>query len=119
MLNSSIHWEVGCLTDIGVNVMRLSLKKSFAAFVLSSALVGAAAPAFADSYYQGLDPNNPPGTQNQVRMPTSRNLPPSSVDPTATGSIDGGRMMSPNGTYQERFDPGEGDYYRGIVPPKP
>ncbi len=57
MLNSSIHWEVGCLTDIGVNAMRVSLKTSFAAFVLSSALVGAAVPAFADSYYQGLDPN--------------------------------------------------------------
>ena len=97
--------------------MRVSLRTSFAAFVLSSALVGAAAPAFADSYYQGIDPNNPPGTQNQIRM-MPRN--PSAVDRTTTGSIDGRRVIYPNGaTYQERYDTGEGDYYRGIVPPKP
>ncbi|MDX0755802.1 hypothetical protein GOD62_08130 [Sinorhizobium medicae] len=119
MLNSSIHWEVGCLTDIGVNAMRVFLKTSFAAFALSSALVGAAAPAFADSYYQGLDPNNPPGTQNQERMSPMRSMPSTSVDPTATGSIDDGRIMSPSGTYHERYQTGEGDYYRGITPPKP
>ncbi|WP_081158316.1 hypothetical protein [Ensifer aridi] len=96
--------------------MRVSLKTSFAAFVLSSAVAGVAVPAFADTYYQGLDPHNPPGTQNQVRM-RPQNPNPSFVDPTATGSIDGRRAINPSGTYQERYETGEGDYYRGIIPP--
>ncbi|MDK1386998.1 hypothetical protein ILFOPFJJ_01385 [Ensifer psoraleae] len=101
--------------------MKVSLKTSLVAFALSS-VVGAAAPAFADSYYQGIDPHNPPGTQNQVRstvIPQNRGV-PGTVDEMPTGSIDNGRVIYPNtGTYQERYDPGEGDYYRGIVPPKP
>ncbi|MDK1490310.1 hypothetical protein QN219_09580 [Sinorhizobium sp. 7-81] len=106
--------------------MKVSLKTSLVAFALSS-VVGAAAPAFADSYYQGIDPNNPPGTLNQMRttaMPQSPapvdEMPTGSIDRAPTGSIDNGRVIYPNtGTYQERYDPGEGDYYRGIVPPKP
>ncbi|HXV30736.1 MAG TPA: hypothetical protein VD840_10430 [Sinorhizobium sp.] len=98
--------------------MRASLKTSFFAFALSSALAGVAAPAFADSYYSGIDPHNPPGTQSRGQMlfPRLTSPTPSDVDPTATGSIDG-QQVTPSGTYQQRYDAGEGDYYRGIVPP--
>ncbi|MBB4185539.1 hypothetical protein [Sinorhizobium terangae] len=102
--------------------MKVSLKTSVVAFALSSVL-GGAAPALADSYYPGIDPNNPPGTQNQVRataMPQNR---PAAVDEMPTGSIDrNGRIIYPNSggsTLQPRYQTGEGDYYRGIVPPTP
>ncbi|WEX76321.1 hypothetical protein PYH37_004619 [Sinorhizobium numidicum] len=98
--------------------MRVSLKTSFAAFVLSSALVGAAAPAFADTYYQGIDPHNPPGRQNRVEVQTPRRA-PANVDVMPTGSIDGQRPSSTGMTYRERYQSGEGNYYRGIVPPTP
>lgn len=45
--------------------MKVSFRTSLAAFALSSALAGVAVPAFADSYYPGIDPHNPPGTQNR------------------------------------------------------
>ncbi|MDK1378316.1 MULTISPECIES: hypothetical protein [unclassified Sinorhizobium] len=101
--------------------MKVSLKTSVVAFALSSVL-GAAAPAFADSYYQGIDPNNPPGTQNQVRAPVMQSRgAPATVDEMPTGSIDNGRVIYPNSgsSYQPRYNGGDGDYYRGIVPPTP
>lgn len=100
--------------------MRVSLRTSFAAFVLSSALAGVAAPAFADSYYQGIDPHNPPGTQNTTRTLMPRTVAPSNVDVMPTGSIDGQRVSPTGGaTYRERYQAGEGEYYRGIIPPTP
>lgn len=98
--------------------MRASLKTSFAAFVLSSVLAGAAAPAFADSYYPGIDPHNRPGTRTQGQMLLPLATSPSRVDVMPTGSI-GSSGVSPVGTYQERYNTGEGEYYRGIVPPTP
>jgi hypothetical protein len=98
--------------------MRVSLKTSFTAFVLSSALAGAAVPALADSYYPGIDTNNPPGTQRQGQPLLPRLTSPPNVDVMPTGSIDGQRV-SPEGSYQERYNSGEGEYYRGIVPPTP
>ncbi len=98
--------------------MRVSLRRSFAAFVLSTALAGVAAPAFADSYYQGIDPNNPPGTQTRSQVLMPRSAAPSNVDVMPTGSIDGQRVYPVgSGTYRERYNAGEGEYYRGIVPP--
>ncbi|WP_331371602.1 hypothetical protein [Sinorhizobium chiapasense] len=101
--------------------MKVSLKTSVVAFALSSVL-GAAAPAFADSYYQGIDPNNPPGTQNQRRaavLPQNVGT-PATVDQTPTGSIDNGRVLYPSGgSYQQRYQTGEGEYYRGIIAPTP
>ncbi|MCA1407901.1 hypothetical protein I6F26_11255 [Ensifer sp. IC3342] len=103
--------------------MKVSLKTSVVAFALSSVL-GAAAPALADSYYPGIDPNNPPGTQNQVRataVPRSQGA-PATVDEMPTGSIDrNGQVIYPSGgsSLQPRYQTGEGDYYRGIVPPTP
>ncbi|OAP38412.1 hypothetical protein AU381_22850 [Sinorhizobium glycinis] len=100
--------------------MRFSLRTSFAAFVLSSALAGVAAPAYADSYYQGIDSNNPPGTQNRTRVLMPRSAAPSNVDVMPTGSIDGQRVFpAGRGIYRERYEAGEGQYYRGIIPPTP
>ncbi|MEY9162975.1 hypothetical protein ABIE78_001094 [Sinorhizobium fredii] len=100
--------------------MRFSLKTSFAAFALSSALASVAVPAFADSYYQGIDTNNPPGTQNRTRVLMPRRAAPSNVDVMPTGSIDGQRVYPSGGaTYRERYETGEGQYYRGIFPPTP
>lgn len=107
--------------------MRLSLKTSIPALVLSSALVGGAAPAFADGYYQGIDPHNRPVTESRPLM----SLPPVTVTPDAdvdrmptgsidrmpTGSIFDGRTIDRD-PYPE-YTPGEGQYYRGIVPPRP
>ncbi len=74
--------------------MRAILKTSFAAFALSSALAGV---ALADSYYPGIDPHHPPGTQNRGTMVVP--VAPSPyvvdrmrtrsvyVDPTPTGSV--------------------------------
>ncbi|RVJ78970.1 hypothetical protein CN167_08440 [Sinorhizobium medicae] len=67
--------------------MKVPFRTPLAAFALSSALAGVAVPAFADSYYQGIDPHNPPGTQNagsvMVPVPAS----PYYVDPAPTGSV--------------------------------
>lgn len=65
--------------------MKVSFRTSLAAFALSSALAGVAVPAFADSYYPGIDPHNPPGTQNRgaVMVPAR----PYYVDPAPTGSV--------------------------------
>lgn len=100
--------------------MKASLKTSFAAFVLSSALAGVAAPAFADSYYQGIDPHNPPGSQSQgQQLLFPRMTSPSNVDVMPTGSIDDRRVVPAGSLYRERYNGGEGEYYRGIVPPTP
>ncbi|WP_173509777.1 hypothetical protein [Sinorhizobium psoraleae] len=129
--------------------MRVSMKTSFAAIVLSSALAGVSGSAFADSYYQGIDPHNPPGTQNRGTMlvPTQRapyyvdEMPTGSiyvdpmstgsiyVDPMSTGSIyvdprSTGSVSGAPGEVRERYrneyhGPGEGDYYQGIMPPAP
>ncbi|KOF15709.1 hypothetical protein AC244_22195 [Ensifer adhaerens] len=97
--------------------MKLSLRTSLAAFVLSTALAGAAAPAFADSYYQGIDPHaiKPrPTTQSQM-MYDNR-----SVDRMPTGSIyqtAPPRVIYQNPQLQDRYQGGDGDYYQGIVAP--
>jgi len=100
--------------------MKSSLKTSFAAFILSSALAGVAAPALADSYYQGIDQNNPPGSRSQrQRVLLPRMSAPSNVDVMPTGSIDGRRVVPADRPYRERYQGGEGDYYPGIVAPRP
>ncbi|MGF6174131.1 hypothetical protein [Ensifer sp. 4252] len=98
--------------------MKMSLRNSLAALVLSTAVAGIAAPAFADSYYQGIDPHNPPGTQQRVRVaPMGTSVAP--VDRMSTGSIY--RTAPPRVIYQQpgndRYQGGDGDYYQGIVPP--
>lgn len=97
--------------------MKTSLRNSLAALVLSAAAFGIAAPAFADSYYPGIDVNNPPGTQNHMKvapMGTST----THVDRMSTGSI---YRTAPPRVYQQpandRYQGGDGDYYQGIVPP--
>ncbi|MEZ0000990.1 hypothetical protein ABIA18_002787 [Sinorhizobium fredii] len=73
--------------------MRVSPRTSFAAFVLLSALAGAAAPSFANGFYQGIDPHHPPGTQNRGSMWVPMVESPYYadrdvyVDPAPTGSI--------------------------------
>lgn len=106
--------------------MRPSLKTSIPALVLSSAFLGGAAPTLADSYYQGVDPHNPPGAQSQPLMslppvtvtPNERvdRMPTGSIDVMPTGSIFDGRTIDRD-PYPE-YTPGEGQYYRGIVPPR-
>ncbi|WP_457583773.1 hypothetical protein [Ensifer canadensis] len=102
--------------------MKMSLRNSLAALVLSTAVAGIAAPAFADSYYQGIDANNPPGTQHRVRVaPMGTTVAP--VDRMSTGSIY--RTAPPRVMYPQpypqpsdnRYQGGDGDYYQGIVAP--
>ncbi|WP_018234542.1 hypothetical protein [Ensifer sp. BR816] len=125
--------------------MRVSLRASFAAFALSSILAGAAAPAFANGFYEGIDPHHPPGTQNRGSMfvpmvespyyverdvyvdpaPTGSIY----VDPAPTGSIYvepvplGIYGQSPSEIrehYENEYQGGgQGDYYQGIIPPAP
>ncbi|WEX76322.1 hypothetical protein PYH37_004620 [Sinorhizobium numidicum] len=118
--------------------MRVSLRTSFAAFVLSSAL--AAAPAFATNFYHGVDPHHPPGTQNSGSMfvpmvegpyyvdrtPTGSIYvdprPTGSiyyVDPAPTGSISSAPARDREWYRNEYQSGGEGDYYQGIMPPAP
>lgn len=127
--------------------MKVSFRTSLAAFALSSALAGVAVPAFADSYYPGIDPHNPPGTQNRgaVMVPArpyyvdpaptgSVYVDPAPtgsvyVDPAPTGSIymepaPGSRATNAPGRVREHYTneyqgPGDGDYYQGISPPAP
>ncbi|WOS61501.1 hypothetical protein [Sinorhizobium fredii] len=125
--------------------MRVSPRTSFAAFVLLSALAGAAAPSFANGFYQGIDPHHPPGTQNRgsmwvpmVESPyyADRNVyvdpaPTGSiyVDPAPTGSIYvepmpmriyGGSPSQVRERYENEYQGGgQGDYYQGIIPPAP
>ncbi|MCA1407900.1 hypothetical protein I6F26_11250 [Ensifer sp. IC3342] len=109
--------------------MRVSMRTSFAAFILSSALAGAAGSALADSYYQGIDPHNPPGTQNRgttlVPMQRAPNYVDEMrtgsiyVDPMATGSVSGAPARVREQYRNEYQGSGEGDYYQGIIPPAP
>lgn len=104
--------------------MTASLKTALAVFVLSSALAGAAAPAFAaykggykggdGEFYRGVVP---PGTQRGGQALLPRLTAPPGVDVTPTGSIDG-RIDSP-AVLEEKYKGGDGDYYRGVVPPTP
>ncbi len=97
--------------------MTTSLRNSLAALVLTTAITGIAAPAFADSYYPGIDVNNPPGTQHRV-MAAPMATHSTSVDRMSTGSI---YRTTPPRVYQQpandRYQGGDGDYYQGIVPP--
>ncbi|RDL50995.1 hypothetical protein BLJAPNOD_02123 [Ensifer sp. M14] len=97
--------------------MKTSLRNSLAVLVLSTAVAGIAAPAFADSYYQGIDAHaiKPRTTTAQPRMMYDNG----SVDRMSTGSIY--RTAPPRVIYQqpsfERYQGGDGEYYQGIVPP--
>ncbi|MCA1371364.1 hypothetical protein I6F15_29065 [Bradyrhizobium sp. BRP14] len=98
--------------------MRASLRKSFAAFVLSSALAGAAAPALADGYY--YEDGVPTDSVDVDPIPDVVY-----VDPVPTGSIYYEQMpASTLGGARERYTHeyqggGQGDYYLGITPPAP
>ncbi|OCP09439.1 MULTISPECIES: hypothetical protein [unclassified Ensifer] len=96
--------------------MTISARKLIAALSVTMVMAG---PALADSYYQGIDPNNPPGTQSHRAMPMMRQS-AAPVDTMSTGSIN--RTTTPTPVYRERqpyggYQGGDGDYYQGIVPP--
>ncbi|MEI2296468.1 hypothetical protein [Ensifer sp. MJa1] len=96
--------------------MTISVRKLIATLSVTMLMAG---PALADSYYQGIDPNNPPGTQNHRAMPMMRNS-TAPVDTMSTGSIN--RTVTPTPVYRDRqpyggYQGGDGDYYQGIVPP--
>lgn len=94
--------------------MNVSLK--ITALVLSSALAGAAAPALANGYYQGLDPHAP---QAKRHFEPTMSLPPvlvTPVDTVATGSIEPTR--EPRDESLPPYIPGEGRYYFGTLPPE-
>jgi len=128
--------------------MKVSPGTSFVAFVLSSALAGAAVPSFANGFYQGIDPHHPPGTQNRGSMWVPMVQSPSYadrtvyvdpaptgsiyVDPAPTGSIYvapvpavpmrtyGGSPSQVRERYENEYQGGgQGDYYQGIIPPAP
>jgi hypothetical protein len=131
------------------NTMTVSLRTSFAAFVLSSALAGAAVPALATSFYEGVDPHHPPGTQNRGPVLVPMTTGPYYVDPAPTGSIyvdpmpTGSIYVDPVPMRRVYVDPvptgsispapgrvrehymneyhggGQGDFYQGITPPAP
>ncbi|MCK3776273.1 hypothetical protein MZK49_05965 [Ensifer sesbaniae] len=93
------------------------VRKLIAALSVSMLVAG---PALADSYYQGIDPNNPPGTQNRMKVMPLMNRSTAPVDTMSTGSIV--RDAAPAPVYRERapfggYQGGDGDYYQGIVPP--
>lgn len=102
----------------GSNAMKVSLGTSFVAFVLSSALAGSAAPAFADGYYY-VDPA-PTGSIYVDPAPGVIY-----VDPVPTGRIYYEQMPARTlGGARERYTHeyqggGQGDYYLGITPPAP
>ncbi|MQW85864.1 hypothetical protein [Sinorhizobium saheli] len=118
--------------------MNVSMRTTFVAFVLSSALAGVAGSAFANGYYPGIDPHHPPGTQNRGAMLVPMvedpyyvdTMPTGSiyVDPAPTGSVyvqpaPRTILLSPSGAREhytgEYQGGGQGDYYQGIVPPAP
>lgn len=126
--------------------MSILLRTSLAAFALTTALVGAAVPAFADGYYTGINPYNPPGTQNRIIV-VPRAVSPYYIDPAPTGSVYVDTMptgsiyvdpvpmrpiyarpapiynLSPAEVRERHLNEyhagGEGDYYQGIIPPAP
>ena len=97
--------------------MTISVRKLVAALSVTMLMAG---PALADSYYQGIDANNPPGTRNtQTAMPLMKR-PSATVDTMSTGSIN--RTSTPTPVYRDRqpfggYQGGDGEYYQGIVPP--
>ncbi|ANK73064.1 hypothetical protein FA04_10785 [Ensifer adhaerens] len=112
--------EAGCLVpSTGVEPMTISLRKLAAVLSVTMVIAG---PALADSYYQGIDVNNPPGTQNTHKMMTPMKRPSASVDTMSTGSINRMSAPAPTPVYRDRnpyggYQGGDGDYYQGIVPP--
>ncbi|WDZ75246.1 hypothetical protein PWG15_11515 [Ensifer adhaerens] len=97
--------------------MTISVRKLVAALSVTMLMAG---PALADSYYQGIDANNPPGTQNTRKAMPMTNRYAAPVDTMSTGSIS--RTATPTPVYRERqpfggYQGGDGDYYQGIVPP--
>ncbi|WP_077960518.1 hypothetical protein [Ensifer adhaerens] len=97
--------------------MTISPRKLIAALSVTMVM---ASPALADSYYQGIDVNNPPGTQNTRKAMTPMTRPSATVDRMSTGSIN--RTSTPTPVYRDRspyggYQGGDGDYYQGIVPP--
>ncbi|MBD9647787.1 hypothetical protein JVX98_08900 [Ensifer sp. PDNC004] len=97
--------------------MTISLRKLAAVLSVTMVIAG---PALADSYYPGIDVNNPPGTMNTHKTMTPMKRPTASVDTMSTGSIN--RPAAPTPVYRDRnpygqYQGGDGDYYQGIVPP--
>ncbi|MCZ4092524.1 hypothetical protein [Sinorhizobium psoraleae] len=96
--------------------MRVSLRTSSAAFVLSAALLGAAGPAFADMYYVDRAPT---GSVYVEPAPPEVIY----VDPAPTGSIYVERIPPANlGAARDRYTneyqgSHQGDYYLGVTPP--
>ncbi|WVT71973.1 hypothetical protein QM996_10515 [Sinorhizobium chiapasense] len=97
--------------------MTISVRKLVAALSVTMLIAG---PALADSYYQGIDVNNPPGTQNTHKAMPLMKRSAAPVDTMSTGSIN--RTATPAPVYRDRqpyggYQGGDGDYYQGIVPP--
>ncbi len=97
--------------------MTISVTKLVAALSVTMLMAG---PALADSYYPGIDTNNPPGTQNMHKTTPMTKRYAAPVDTMSTGSIS--RTAVPAPVYRERqpfggYQGGDGDYYQGIVPP--
>ena len=97
--------------------MTISVRKLVAALSVTMLMAG---PALADSYYQGIDVNNPPGTQNTHKAMPLMKRSAARVDTMSTGSIS--RTATPTPVYRDRqpfggYQGGDGDYYQGIVPP--
>jgi hypothetical protein len=126
------------------NAMKLSNGMSFAAIVFA---LGTAAPALANGFYTGIDPHNPPGTQNRVLYGQPYYVEPAPgpvyvepvepqvyVDPMPTGSIYVDPYVDPAPGYvyrppartlgdaRQRYtgeyqSGGQGDYYLGVAHP--
>lgn len=97
--------------------MTISVRKLVAALSVTMLMAG---PALADSYYQGIDANNPPGTLNTHKTTPMTKRYAAPVDTMSTGSIN--RTSAPTPVYRERqpfggYNGGDGEYYQGIVPP--
>ncbi|WP_429806634.1 hypothetical protein [Ensifer sp. B1-9] len=97
--------------------MTISVRKLVATLSVTMLMAG---PALADSYYQGIDVNNPPGTQNTHKAMPLMKRSAARVDTMSTGSIS--RTATPTPVYRDRqpfggYQGGDGDYYQGIVPP--
>lgn len=124
--------------------MKLSKGMSFAAIVFA---LGTAAPALANGFYTGIDPHNPPGTQNRMLYGQPYYVEPAPgpvyvepvqpqvyVDPMPTGSIYVDPYVDPAPGYvyrppartlgdaRQRYtgeyqSGGQGDYYLGVAHP--
>ncbi|CAN7372356.1 MULTISPECIES: hypothetical protein [Ensifer] len=96
--------------------MTMSVRKLIAALSVTTLIAGAAGPVLADSYYQGIDANNPPGTQYRARVAPMRTT-VAPVDRMSTGSIYRTVPRAYQQPLTDRYQGGDGDYYQGIVPP--